>query len=877
MLLRPSKVGPLRYISETRLKTKTWLISFLVWSLGTAVSAAQSADGVFVRFRLNEPAGAKYYVKLGGYVHQPNWYLPAANIPADAEKENHARVTAGEFTGWFDLGKHAGASLHGRLNRAGGIAELPNVMVQFVTEPEDPRRSVEIELAIAPDTKHIAKQWHERFVGNATSFLVSPNLAEDAGQLETATEMTERRMQWAMAATGGVRHAPKDLLVQTSFWGPQRPELNTKEAKILWLLGFNVVGNVPAEDRAKFPVFRAPSASFDVLLGPESDHEAIRVSWDKLAPPLKEVLNTGSPYTFHDEICARPPIGDNNSAVGQFREWLKGQKIDASTLGAASVDEVVPIETPDALRLRMKANDAAARRVFYYTSRYRQHAATERLRWNTEEFHKRLGAGPITSTLVADHPYFSGTGLGMGMDQQNSAWGGWHLAADWFDIGRRRAVDMVGIEDWLGLQFMYGPQFTWEGFQLMGFQAAMFRSASRGEMPIMAWITPSDERNLRLKAASSLCQGAKHFFYWTYGPTATSTENYWSDQPGSYPGMAHLSRMLEFGEKYVAPGKPRATRVAILYSISSDLWQPFGYAHMLDRRGLYLALIHEHYLVDLLTEEDISAGRLGDYRILYTADPCISIHAAGVIRSWVKEGGTLIGTCAAGSRNEFGEPATALANVFGIAPVFKADCQPGEYRERGRLNDIPHRDRIKLSDNEIGVIGVRALVEPRGAVTKATFTSDGRPALLENQYGKGRAIYFTITPGISYIKDAKFVTNALAEKWPAEHRQVITHFASESKIAPLVRLSEPVVEAGIFDAPGGSALVLANFTYRPIALLNVELPVRTKVVAIKSLAKGTLDFKNASAAVPWREEGYSQAIRFALPLDIDDIIILETK
>src|SRR3954462_10929788 len=117
----------------------------------------------------------------------------------------------------------------------------------------------------------------------------------------------------------------------------------------------------------------------------------------------------------------------------------------------------------------------------------------------------------------------------------------------------------------------------------MGFQAAIFRSASRGEQPIMAWITPSDERNLRLKAASSLCQGSKNFYYWTYGPTATSTENYWSDQRGSYPGMGPLSKLLRGGEPIIEPGKLRRTRVALLYSFSSDYWQPFGYAHMLDR------------------------------------------------------------------------------------------------------------------------------------------------------------------------------------------------------------------------------------------------------------------------------------------------------
>jgi hypothetical protein len=852
------------------------IVAAILW-LGPSIGATAAEDGVFVRFRLQEPAGARYYVKLGGYIHQPNWYLAAANVPAGAEKEQRARVAAGEFTEWFDLSKHAGADLHARQNRAGGVAEFPNITAQFITEPDAPRRSIEIELATAPEPKKVIKRWREDFAGDITSFLVSPHLAADVAQLETANEMAERRLRWAMEATDGARHAPKQLLVQTSFWSPQRPELNLKEAKILWLLGFNVLGGMSAEVKKEFPEFRTPSASFDVLLGPESDREAVRASWGKLAPPLKEILQNGSPFNYQDEICARPPMGVNETALRHFHEWLSAEKVDPASLGVANLAEVVPIETPDVLRERMPANEAAARRNFYYTARFRQHAATERLLWNTEEFHRRLGSGPIATTLVADHPYFSGTGLGMGMDQQNTAWSGWPLAADWFDIGRRRAVDMIGVEDWLGLQFMYGPSFTWEGFQLMGFQAAMFRSASRGDLPIMAWITPSDERNLRLKVASALCQGAKHFFYWTYGPTATSTENYWSDQPGSYPGMAHLSHLLEFGEKIIAPGKPRPTRVALLYSISSDLWQPFGYAHMLERRGLYLALVHDQYLVDLVTEEDVVAGRLADYRILYTADPCISAAAAKSVGIWVKQGGTVVATCAAGSRNEFGEPSPALSDVFGIAPELSADCQRGEYRERGRLNDIPYRDHMQLDGGEIGIIGMKAVIEPRQAATKATFTSDGAPALLENQFGQGRAVYFATTPGISYIKDANFVSDALAEKWPPEQRRAITRYAAEIGAAPLAKLSEPVVEAGIYDAPGGSALMLANFTYRPIASLHVEVPSRSAVRAIKSLAGGTLRFETAPADSLWREEGYSQVARFALPLDMDDLVIMETE
>jgi hypothetical protein len=858
------------------MKNKTLFLCVTFW-LCFASSFPTAADGVFVRFRLREPEKSKYYVKLSGCIHQANWYLPAADIPATAAKDAHARVAASEFTEWFDLAKHAGKDLHPRMNMAGGIAEFPNIIVQFVSEPESPRRNVDIELATAPSTEKVVKRWQENFEGDTTSFLVSPNLAADASQLETATEMTERRLRWATDATGGVRHSPKKLLLQTSLWGAQRPELNLKEAKILWLLGFNVLGGLSADIHAKFPEFRGTSASFDVLLGPDSNRKAVDAVWQKLAPPLKTVLQPGSTFYYQDEICARPLIGTNADALGHFREWLKEQKIAPAMLGVSSLEQVVPIESPQVLSERMKIDERAARRIFYYTCRFRQDAATDRLIWNTEELHRQLGQGPNGATLLADHPYFGGTGLGMGMKDPDTAWAGFHLAADWFDIGRRRAVDMIGTEDWLGLQFMYGPAFTWEGFQLMGFQAAMIRSASRGELPIQTWLTVSDERNLRLKAASSLCQGGKNFYYWTYGPTATSTENYWSDQYGSYPGMAHLSKLLEVGEPIIEPGKLRPTRVALLYSISSDYWQPFGYAHMLDRRGLYLALVHEQYLVDMVTEEDVVAGRLADHTILYSADPCISTAASKGIAEWVHGGGTFVATCAAGSRNEFGEPTGQLAEMFGIAPEVAADCQPGEYRQRGKLNDIAYRDKMKTAEGEFGVVGVKAKVQPHGAAVKTTFVSDGKPALLEHSFGKGHTEYFASSPGIGYIKDAHFVASALAEKWPAKQREVIAHFAKDAGAAPLVKLSEPVIEAGIYEAPTGAALVLANFTYQPLASLQVELPMRGDVKSVKSLEHGQIQFETEQAPSLLQRDGFRKVVRFSLPLGDDDLIVLENR
>ena len=59
---------------------------------------------------------------------------------------------------------------------------------------------------------------------------------------------------------------------------------------------------------------------------------------------------------------------------------------------------------------------------------------------------------------------------------------------------------------------------------------------------------------------------------------------------------------------------------------------------------------------------------------------------------------------------------------------------------------------------------------------------------------------------------------------PEPHRRLINGVARGRGVARLVELSSPVVEAGVYDAGAGTALVLANFTYQPVAELNdVEL------------------------------------------------------
>jgi hypothetical protein len=850
---------------------------FVISILLMLAAGAAWADGVFVRFKMEAPAGSNYYVKVGGYIHREPWYLPSAVWPEGADRAASNRVVTGEFTPWLDVEKWAGKRLHGRLARAGGISEFPNVTADFIAFPTAATRRVVIELATSPSPKSVVKRFKESYAGSLTSFLVSPDLKRDADALETASEMTERRLGWARKASGGRRVSPQKHLIQTGFWAPQRTELNLKEAEVLWLLGFNTVGQSFPGVTNRF-AFNTPGHTHSVRFDPGASRADLA---DRLGPALAHETRRflpGTPFNFSDEVTAGQ-IGNSVAARSNFTVWLTARGIGPADLGVTRLDEVMPIETPDAYRARAEKEGVFANRIFYYTSRFRQEATSQRFRWNTEILHARLGPEPWSSTLVADHPYFSGTGLGMGWGP-NPAWSSTPLAADWFDLARTRAVDAVGIEDWMGLQYMYGPNYTWEGFQLMGFQSALIRSAGRGEVPIIAWITPSDETNLVLKTSSALCQGARHFFYWTYGPTATSTENYWSDLPGAHAGIVRMTRQMAFGEPITAEGRQRPTRVALVYSISSDLWQPFGYVHMLERRLTYLALVHEQFQVDFLTEEDIVAGRLADYDVVYATDPCLSDAAADRLAAWVRAGGHLTATGAAGSRNEFNQMSVRLQDVLGLAEAPRTEAQDGRYHIRGALNAIDYLEEVRWLTNapgapvDFGVMGVRIKGVPAtGSVVRAVFR-DGAPAAWRKETGAGETLYLAACPGLAYGKEAKFVASELRERWPMGLRQLITASARE-RVARPVDVSQAVVEAGVYDHAQGTALWLANFTYEPVARLTVRLPVARPVKSVRSFTAGSLKFTMEPAPEP-RLPGCDRAVVFTLPLGLNDLVRIET-
>ena len=67
------------------------------------LSAASAENGLFVRFKLLEPAGTSYYVQGGGYIHVEPWMLAGEGLPVGADTDRTKRVGSGTATEWFDL------------------------------------------------------------------------------------------------------------------------------------------------------------------------------------------------------------------------------------------------------------------------------------------------------------------------------------------------------------------------------------------------------------------------------------------------------------------------------------------------------------------------------------------------------------------------------------------------------------------------------------------------------------------------------------------------------------------------------------------------------------------------------------------------------
>lgn len=837
------------------------ILIFLSVLFGTNKIEAQEKpkSPFFMRFKIIQPSELKFKVIVGGFRHKggttwSDWVLPNSTID----------VNGGSWSEWLDLTKNP---WHERLNRAGGIAEFPSL--KLTAQPVNAtipigNHTYNVQLADAPNEKNVLISFTEQSETNIIGFLAPYPLREFAKEFETGSQMTARHFKWAQEATGGKPIILKKFDIITQFWGQYDPALERQDIATLKLLGFSIIGNV-SPNLARLNGIRTYGNTWLY----ESDPESVANKWKQTVGRLdlnsengKWKFETMPHWVISDEVSG-VDIAPTAKANQWFRDYLRMMGVTDKDLGKP-IDEIeYPSKAMYEPTLPQNA-DLPTRKLMYYAGKFGQWWSAKQLR-QINDLIKETFPKTNTEILLPSHGF-----LGNAWHPYNIGYS--YRMLDIFEVGKQESVNQFSTEDWLGLNYMYWSDYTWTGGQTFGYLNALTRSAI-GNHPIMmrGLLTNSDKNYLRLKAYSSLGQGAKSFFYWTYGPTYVGTENYWSDLKSMYEGIAKVHRDLEKSEEILYPAKTVTDPVAILYSVSHDLWNTNNQGPFVEKRLLWHALRHLQIQPNFVREEDVESGKLKNYKVLYITDRCITRKASAAIDNWIKDGGILYLAAGAATRDEFNEPYLApfAAKVWGPDAANRLINEQHNYNERTDLPKIKPLTTVTVNINQqsfnLPVIGSR-LNLPENSTKFATF-ADGQPAGTVTNYNQGQIITVGFMPMLGYGQLANFKPSTLEEKWTPEPRVIIKMALDAAKIIPVAEANIPVVDTNLLTGSGGSVVVLANYTYQPIKLLTIDLQLSKPF-------KKAVSIEGSKIKVQMIDKAKGK-VRLQLPLDWTDMILLK--
>jgi beta-galactosidase len=167
--------------------------------------------------------------------------------------------------------------------------------------------------------------------------------------------------------------------------------------------------------------------------------------------------------------------------------------------------------------------------------------------------------------------------------------------------------------------------------------------------------------------------------------------------------------------------------------------------------GLHRAFFEEQIPVDFVHPDDVIHNRLGQYKVVFLPFPVMLSRNVGEgVARYIADGGTVVAEARLAWNDERGfssdrVPGAGLDEVFGareklIRPV-----------EKAKMFAVPAADLPGWGAG--GTAAAEAFEEDLEPTAKARVLAkfaNGEPAIVENRYGKGRAILIGSFPALSY-------------------------------------------------------------------------------------------------------------------------------
>ena len=292
----------------------------------------------------------------------------------------------------------------------------------------------------------------------------------------------------------------------------------------------------------------------------------------------------------------------------------------------------------------------------------------------------------------------------------------------------------------------------------------------------------------------------------TYAQTLANGGNIWfgfhydvfesMDTPSAVRSAEYNHFILDHKELYRA--SKCCARVALMWSENtannyassveaSDFTEArsAGYKQRGDHRKALFAFVdmleRSHVQFDIVDETGIEKGALASYdSLILPGVACLSDKTADTIRSYVKEGGSLLGNFDVGMYDGNGVFAggSKLADVFGMtgepritetswpSVMFKASDHPLLDSMDVKQSIAPRLDAVWTFTDDTETIMVSH--PPRTSVYDQ-MPEERYPSLVGHAYGKGKAYYISGNFGETY-----------ADRHPAAYRQIIKGFCDHT-------------------------------------------------------------------------------------------------
>ena len=228
---------------------------------------------------------------------------------------------------------------------------------------------------------------------------------------------------------------------------------------------------------------------------------------------------------------------------------------------------------------------------------------------------------------------------------------------DWFTMHKEQALTYGFVED--------GNSCT-PSQQTVSYTMDFLRSAckyhdqSYGVFNIM-WNHPAWD--VEAKAFTEVGHGARMINFYSWGPQHVLAADCASQRTELYPVLKEFNFAVGAVEQEILQARPVASKVAFLYSPTTDVWDMTPLQGVLDLHGfnaelmdLYLLMRHLGYPIDILTEDDVLEGRAKDYEAVFVTGDHLKDGVLPKLLDWTKDGGLLYVGSGAGEFNQFNEP-----------------------------------------------------------------------------------------------------------------------------------------------------------------------------------------------------------------------------